>query len=208
MCICDWLTSINLLWQENNWTHGGRGRPCPVHPCSEPSQLHKNCHIHTTILHEFATIVDIAWTDGQRFYIINKFLGTKIIVIFFEKSVSYQFVSIFGLLVRGPIIASPCPKLTHSVADFVEIWLMWPWRLRQSKLRTFFALSGIVWFLYFDHLLDHLKTAVLTASLHQSPGQPPPWHPWKNISFSRGRWTILGNIECGTEIQKNCELTY
>ena len=115
MCICDWLTSIKLLWQENNWTHGGRGRPCPVHPCSEPSQLHKNCHIHTTILHEFATIVDIAWTDGQRFYIINNFLGTKIIVISFDKSVSYQFVSIFGLLVRGPIIASPRPKLTHSL---------------------------------------------------------------------------------------------
>ena len=82
MCICDWLTSIELLWQENNWTHGGRGRPCPVHPSSEPSHLHKNCHIHTTKLHEFATIVDIASSDGQKFYFINKFLGTKIFVIF------------------------------------------------------------------------------------------------------------------------------
>ena len=79
--------------------------------------------------------------------------------------------------------------------------------LAAEAIKTFFALSGIVWFLYFDHLLDHLKTAVMIASLHQSPGQPPPWHPWQNLSFSRGRWTISASIEFGMEIQKNCELT-
>ena len=118
MCICDWLTSIKLLWQENNWTHGGRGRPCPVHPCSEPSQLHKNCHIHTTILHEFATIVDIAWTDGQRFYIINNFLGTKIIVIFLT---NLFHINLFQYLVYWSEVRS----LPRPAQNWLTHWCCW-----------------------------------------------------------------------------------